>query len=68
MDQMICKYYIIIFKSYIYLLTLIFQSHDIMNLCWKIDSKQRPSFKEVVPKFEALLTDSHSKVKTLKLF
>ncbi len=33
-----------------------------MNSCWKFDTKIRPTFKELVPKIESLLTDNHKKV------
>lgn len=35
--------------------------HNIMESCWKIDHKIRPTFKELVPQIEALLTDNHKK-------
>ncbi len=38
------------------------QIHDLMKDCWQVDTQNRPTFQEIVPKIHALLPKSHKQV------
>ena len=42
--------------------------HEIIKSCWEVDFKRRPTFKDLVPKFEELLSENQRIVKEFQTF